>query len=100
MASQSASRAGTVSGTENGIVTKGAAKCVCPACSEPVLPPSIERYGKYELFRCAACGLQFREPREMPDARWYERVYGGRAHEIWPLVQVHNYFLAATLPAR
>jgi len=100
MASQSASRAGTVSGTENGFVTKGAAKCVCPACSEPVLPPSIERYGKYELFRCAACGLHFWEPREMPDARWYEQMYGGRDHEILPLEPGHKYFLADTLAPR
>jgi SAM-dependent methyltransferase len=100
MASQSASRARTVSGTEKGFVTKGAAKCVCPACSEPVLPASIERYGKYELFGCAACGLHFWEPREMPDARWYEQMYGERDRGVLPLEPRHKHFLADTLAPR
>ena len=51
---------------------------VCPACHEAAREAGIERYGRYELFGCSACGLQFWEPREMPDARWYEQMYGGR----------------------
>ena len=100
MASQSASRAETVSGTGKGVVTKGAAKCVCPACSEPVRSAAVERYGKYELFGCAACGLHFWEPREMPDARWYEQMYSERDQEILPLEPGHKYFLADTLAPR
>jgi SAM-dependent methyltransferase len=71
-----------------------ALKRVCPACGEPAQGAAIERYGKYELYSCAACGLQFWEPREMPDAHWYEQMYAGRDQEILPLEPGHKYFLA------
>ncbi|MGB7283444.1 MAG: class I SAM-dependent methyltransferase [Candidatus Acidiferrum sp.] len=69
----------------------------CPACAKTALGDAVERYGKYELFRCAACGLQFWEPREMPDARWYEQMYGGRDKKLLPLEPGHRYFLADPL---
>src|SRR6266581_2234181 len=94
MASHSAARAETVSGTEEKTVAKAAVMCVCPACGEPTHGAAIERYGKYELFGCGACGLQFWEPREMPDARWYEQMYGGRDQAILPLEPGHQYCLA------
>jgi 2-polyprenyl-3-methyl-5-hydroxy-6-metoxy-1,4-benzoquinol methylase len=100
MASQSAARAGTVSGTEEGVVAKAAGKCVCPACGQRAQAAVIERYGRFELFGCAACGLQFWEPREMPDAGWYEQMYGGRDQEILPLEPGHKYFLADALAPR
>jgi SAM-dependent methyltransferase len=70
----------------------------CPACEQRVRAGAlIERYGKYELFECGACGLHFWEPREMPDARWYERMYGGRDATVLPLEPGHKYFLADPL---
>jgi 2-polyprenyl-3-methyl-5-hydroxy-6-metoxy-1,4-benzoquinol methylase len=100
MASRSAARAGTISGTIEDMVEKAAVKCVCPACAEPERDAAIERYGRFELFHCAACGLQFWEPREMPDAGWYEQMYGGRDQEILPLEPGHKYFLTDTLAPR
>jgi 2-polyprenyl-3-methyl-5-hydroxy-6-metoxy-1,4-benzoquinol methylase len=66
---------------------------ICPACQETGPGGVIERYGKYELFGCGHCGLQFWEPREMPDARWYEQMYGGRDEKLLPLEPGHKYFL-------
>jgi len=70
---------------------------ICPACGEASREPAIERYGKYERFACGICGLQFWEPREMPDARWYEQMYGGRDRNVLPLEPGHKYFLADPL---
>jgi SAM-dependent methyltransferase len=70
---------------------------LCPACAKIAQDPAIERYGNYELFRCAACDLQFWEPRVMPDERWYEQMYGGRDKELLPLEPGHKYFLADPL---
>jgi hypothetical protein len=50
---------------------------VCPACGDVAAGAAVERFGAYECFACA-CGLHFWNPRTMPDARWYERLYGGR----------------------
>ena len=36
----------------------------------------------------------------MPDARWYEQMYGGRDQEILPLEPGHKYFLADALAPR
>jgi 2-polyprenyl-3-methyl-5-hydroxy-6-metoxy-1,4-benzoquinol methylase len=36
----------------------------------------------------------------MPDARWYEQMYGGRDQEILPLEPGHKYFLADALSPR
>jgi SAM-dependent methyltransferase len=58
---------------------------------------ALERYGKYELFQCGACGLQFWEPRAMPEARWYEQMYGGRDEKLLPLEPGHRYFLTDEL---
>jgi len=46
------------------------------------------------------CGLQYWEPLEMPDARWYEQMYGGRDEKLLPLEPGHKYFLADTLAPR
>jgi 2-polyprenyl-3-methyl-5-hydroxy-6-metoxy-1,4-benzoquinol methylase len=54
----------------------------------------MERFGRYECFACGSCELHFWHPREMPDARWYERVYSGRNAKILPLEKGHKYFLA------
>ena len=52
------------------------------------------------MFGCGVCGLQFWEPREMPDARWYEQMYGGRDGKVLPLEPGHKYFLADSLAPR
>jgi SAM-dependent methyltransferase len=69
----------------------------CPACAQIALDAAIERQGKHELFRCEACGLHFWEPRVMPDARWYEQMYGGRDEKLMPLEPGHKYFLGDAL---
>src|SRR5271163_1912724 len=69
----------------------------CPVCAQSAPDAAIERYGNYELFRCDACGLQFWEPRVMPDAVWYEQMYGGRDEKLLPLEPGHRYFLADAL---
>jgi hypothetical protein len=43
---------------------------------------AVERFGRYECIACA-CGLHFWSPREMPDARWYERVRRHVLDLIW-----------------
>ena len=100
MGSRSATRAGEVSSTDERLVTNAAVKCVCPVCGEAAREAVIERYGRFELHGCDACALQFWEPREMPDARWYEQMYGGRDQEILPLEPGHEYFLADALAPR
>src|SRR6266436_6050695 len=75
----------------------GASSPACPACAKSVADAAIERYGKYELFRCLACNLHFWEPRVMPDARWYEQMYGGRDEKLLPLEPGHRYFLGDPL---
>jgi SAM-dependent methyltransferase len=66
---------------------------ICPACGHEASSSVVERFGRYECFACG-CGLHFWNPREMPDARWYERVYGGRNVKLLPLEPGHKYFLA------
>ena len=75
----------------------GASSPACPACAKSVPDTAIERYGNYELFRCAACDLHFWEPRVMPDAHWYEQMYGGRDDKLLPLEPGHKYFLGDSL---
>jgi SAM-dependent methyltransferase len=70
---------------------------VCPACGAGGREPAIETYGKYELRGCAECGLQYWDPREMPDASWYEQMYGGRDERLLPLEPGHKFFLSDRL---
>jgi len=74
-------------------------KCspICPACATKSRDAAIERYGNHELFGCDGCGLHFWEPRVMPDARWYEQMYGGRDEKLLPLEPGHKYFLSDSL---
>src|SRR5258707_8278971 len=100
MASQNATGAGTVAASDRGRPAETAAGPVCPACGEASRKTAIEKYGRYELLGCDACGLQYWEPLEMPDARWYEQMYGGRDEKLLPLEPGHKYFLADTLAPR
>src|SRR5260370_11238954 len=94
MASQSAMGAGKVSTSDRGRLAEEAAGPVCPACGATSRQAAVEKYGRYKLFACDGCGLQFWEPREMPDAQWYEQMYGGRDEKLLPLEPGHKYFLA------
>lgn len=75
-------------------------EAICPACAQTAHADAIESFGKYKLFGCEKCGLQFWEPREMPDARWYEQMYGGRDERLLPLEPGHRYFLEDSLAPR
>src|SRR5215469_17384594 len=66
----------------------------CPACGKTVSTAALESYGRHKLFVCADCGLQFWEPRVMPDARWYEQMYGGRDAKELALEPGHRFFLS------
>src|SRR5258708_835898 len=100
MASQSAMDAGAAAASEGGLLAQEAAGTFCPACGATSRKAAVEKYGKYKLFGCDGCGLQFWEPREMPDARWYEQMYGGRDEKLMPLEPGHKYFLADPLAPR
>jgi len=66
---------------------------LCPACGTPAADGIVERYGKYSLIACKACELYHWYPRTMPDATWYEQMYGGRDTKLLPLEPGHKYFL-------
>lgn len=66
---------------------------LCPACHEKSREATLERYGTYGRYACDGCGLEYWEPREMPDALWYEQMYGGRDARVLPLEPGHKYFL-------
>ena len=90
------SEGATLSGIDSHPST-GITSPTCPACAKSEAGAAIERYGKYELFRCAACDLHYWEPRVMPEARWYEQMYGGRDEKLLPLEPGHKYFLGDPL---
>jgi SAM-dependent methyltransferase len=71
-----------------------AAASACPACGRAASASPVDQYGRYKLFACDACDLHFWEPREMPDACWYEQIYGGRDEKLLPLEPGHKYFFA------
>lgn len=74
--------------------TSGTSSPTCPGCATLVRDAAIQCYRKYELFQCGYCGLQFWEPRAMPDAQWYEQMYGGRDEKLLPLEPGHRFFLS------
>ena len=78
-----------------------AAGVVCPACGRNAAGEGLERYSKYALHECGGCGLQFWEPRRMPDGRWYEQVYADRDAAVMLLEPGHRFFLSdARAPGR
>jgi SAM-dependent methyltransferase len=66
----------------------------CPGCQRLGDFVRIEQFGRYGLFHCPVCDLQFWSPREMPDALWYERMYSPRDFVLMPLEPGHKYFLS------
>ena len=80
---------------------EAAAGVACPACGASATGEVVERYSKYALHECGGCGLQFWEPRRMPDGRWYEQVYANRDAAVMPLEPGHQFFLSdARAPRR
>jgi len=73
---------------------------VCPLCMKSSSLETLEDFYAYGLHECAACRLQFWEPRKLPDARWYSAMYGERNARILPLEPGHRFFLADTLAPR
>lgn len=100
MASQSTMGADAVTASGRDRLAGTAAGPPCPACSEASREAVIEQHGRYKLFGCGVCGLQFWEPREMPGARWYEQMYSGRDEKLLPLEPGHQYFLEDPLAPR
>jgi len=93
MASQNALNQVRLATAERTVFNAAPTGIVCPGCTGTISLPLIEEYGNYKLFACDCCGLQSWEPREMPDARWYEQMYGGRDEKLLPLEPGHRYFL-------
>src|SRR5262249_39812582 len=79
--------------SEPGQRAAGDAQPLCPACVHLAPSKPIEEFGHYRLFHCPQCELQFWDPRIMPNARWYEQMYGGRDNKLLPLEPGHKYFL-------
>ena len=100
MSTGSASVGGAAAGFTGEESAVGAGEVECPACGETLRSEAIEAYGRYKLLGCGGCGLQFWSPRELPDARWYEQMYGGRDEKILPLEAGHKYFLKDALAPR
>jgi SAM-dependent methyltransferase len=74
-----------------------AGELACPACGTQTSSEPVECYGKYSLFTCQTCDLHHWFPRAMPDADWYEQMYGGRDSKSLPLEPGHKYFLGDPL---
>jgi hypothetical protein len=69
-------------------------KLVCPARGTEAHREPVERNGKFGLFACQACDLYHWYLRMMPDATWYEQMYGGRDTSLLPLEPGHKYLLS------
>jgi len=72
----------------------------CPLCFHVAFAKILETFHAYTLHECAGCGLQFWDPRKMPDARWYSAMYGERNERLLPLEPGHCFFLADQLAPR
>lgn len=66
----------------------------CPICDRLSAAPALEKHGRYALFACLDCGLQFWSPRVLPTPEWYELMYSGRDANLLPLEPGHKYFLS------
>jgi SAM-dependent methyltransferase len=69
----------------------------CPGCGRQAGAKRLEQYGRYCLYACASCEVHFWEPRELPDAHWYEQMYGSRDKKLLPLEPGHKFFLADSI---
>src|SRR5574338_1245580 len=66
---------------------------LCPACSSWLAPKPVESFYTYRLYACAHCGLQFWQPRLMPDAERTARMFASRDAQLHPLEPGHKLFL-------
>jgi SAM-dependent methyltransferase len=72
----------------------------CPACGRQAGAKRLEHYGRYCLYACVSCEVHFWDPRELPDAHWYEQMYGGRDKKLLPLEPGHKFFLTDSIAPR
>src|SRR5260370_10866163 len=100
MALEGSMDGGAAAAWEGGLLAEEAAGTVCPACGATSRKAAVEKYGKFKLFGCDGCRLQFWEAREMRDAQWYEQMYGGRDEKLLPLEPGQKYFLTDPLAPR
>ena len=67
----------------------------CPVCFAAIdFMEPIGRAGRYSLFECSVCGVQFWNPFKRIGSSWYEDFYMGRLQNIPPLEPGHKFFLA------
>lgn len=67
----------------------------CPVCSVAIaVDGPIGSAGRYSLYECSVCGIQFWNPFKRIGSSWYEDFYNGRLQNIPPLEPGHNFFLA------
>jgi 2-polyprenyl-3-methyl-5-hydroxy-6-metoxy-1,4-benzoquinol methylase len=67
----------------------------CPVCGATLGASSpLRQAGRYHLFECGACKIQFWDPFKRLGASWYENFYAGRLQEVPPLEPGHKFFLA------
>jgi 2-polyprenyl-3-methyl-5-hydroxy-6-metoxy-1,4-benzoquinol methylase len=67
----------------------------CPVCGAKLGASSpLRRVGRYNLFECGVCEIQFWDPFKRLDASWYEHFYVGRLQNVPPLEPGHKFFLA------
>ena len=78
-------------------VSRGSAGLLgnCPVCGAKLGTSSpLGQAGRYNLFECGVCHVQFWDPFKRLDASWYENFYVGRLQEVPPLEPGHKFFLA------
>jgi len=67
----------------------------CPVCGATIaVCAPIRHVGRYRLFECDACNVQFWNPFKRLGAVWYEDFYTGHQLYIPPLEPGHKFFLA------
>jgi SAM-dependent methyltransferase len=94
MSSHSANPSGSLAAGQNEAPSATSAPASCPICDRAPAGPALEKQGKYSLFSCSECGLQFWFPRALPTSEWYELMYSGRDAKLLPLEPGHKYFLS------
>jgi SAM-dependent methyltransferase len=67
----------------------------CPICCTAITNVApIGTAGRYSLFECSECGVQFWTPFKRIGSYWYEGFYVGRLQNVPPLEPGHKFFLA------
>ncbi|HET7108874.1 MAG TPA: class I SAM-dependent methyltransferase [Candidatus Acidoferrum sp.] len=94
MSGPSVNPTGSLTAGQNEGLSAASEPVCCPICDRAPAGSSLEKQGKYLLFSCSECGLQFWFPRALPTSDWYELMYSGRDAKLLPLEPGHKYFLS------